>query len=411
MNSQRLAALIRERLIFVKLATMALWIAWIASMAFTGFARDIDDKPIGTDHVAFYSAAKLIDEGQGDRIYDWGFLGEYQPKLTGHTNWYLDAYRNPPFYALLYVPTSRLPYLVSFWIWTALALVLLWFGLGWLGAEKQFTAFVLSLSFYPVFAVFGFGQNSLLSFGFFCLSFRFMDRRQYFLAGVAAGMLLYKPQLLLGLVLWWTLGFRTYWRCLFGLAAMGYFWLTVSVLVLPNETGIFIDKLEAIAGYNAFMFWNLHNPKAFFTLIAYDDKAIGSALGAVCSVAAVIFFVLFWKRHCGNVPIMFGAAVSLTLWASPHTMIYEWTLAVIPAVLLWERVKERRDEWLILFSIAWIALFISTPISQALFIWTRNPQTGAGWAIQVSVPALAWVGLRAARILKATPVLPPSVIS
>ena len=414
MNREHFVKLIRERLIFVKVATALLWLSWLASIALSGFKKDIEGKPIGTDHIAFYSAAKLISDGQGDRIYDWEFLGHVQAEITGGGPWYLDAYRNPPFYALLYVPTAHVPYLLSFWIWTAIGVALLWFGLGWLGTENRFAAFVLSLSFYPVFSVFSFGQNSLLSFGAFCLTFHSMERNRFFLAGMAAGLLLFKPQLLLGLGVWWLLHFRRYIWCWIGLTTMAFIWLVISILFVPVESRLFLEKLRAIAGYDAFMFWNLHNPKGFWTLITFDNKKIGSNLGLTCSIAAVIFFICFWRKQKDNLPFMFAGAVYVTLWASPHTMIYEWTLAVIPAVLLWDRAKSKRDDWIIVFSIAWVVLFISTPIAKTLFEWTFDPNdtaTKPGWAIQISVPVLGLLGIWSARILNwnegPTPSEPP----
>jgi alpha-1,2-mannosyltransferase len=399
MKSARLVTLIRDRLIYVKVVTAALWLTWLVSIGLSGFRRDIQGKPIGTDHIAFYSAAKLIDEGRGDRIYDNSFMETYQPALLGQKERFIDAYRNPPFYALLYVPTARLPYLGSFWIWTALGLALLWLGLGWLGTRKRLSAFVLALSFYPVFAVFSFGQNSLLSFGAFSLCFFLMERRRLFLAGMASGLLLFKPQLLMGLGLWWLLGVRRYWPCWLGLAATGLILLAVSYAVVPAETDLFIRKLPEIARYDAFHFYNLHNPKAFFTLWTYDDKKAGNLLGLEFLLAASAGFVLFWRRHRDNLPIMFAAAVFLTLWASPHTMIYEWTLVLIPAVLLWDRVPERRDDWRVIFAVAWIVLFVSTPLAKFLFEWTMFPETGAGWAVQLSVPVMGVLGVWAARVL------------
>ena len=401
MNRERIGTLIRDRLIFVKLATALLWLSWLVSIALSGFKFDIEGKPIGTDHIAFFSAAKLIDEGRGDKIYDYEFLGFYQPTLIGNSGWCLDGYRNPPFYALLYLPTSRLPYLVSFWIWTAIALALLWFGLGWLDSEKPTSAFLMSMSFYPVFSAFSFGQNSLLSFGAFCATFALLERKRFFLAGMAAGLLLFKPQLLLGLGLWWLLSFRRYRWCWLGLAATGLLFAVISLLFVPEETAIFIRELPRIARYDMFMFWNLHNPRGFFTLIAFDDKGIGNKLGAVFSLAAVVYFIGFWRKQRDRMPVMFAAAVFLTLWASPHTMIYEWTLAVIPAVLLWDRVKENRDDWLIIYSIAWVVLFVSTPIAKGLFEWTKD-ESGAGWALQISVPVLGVLGLWAGKSLNRT---------
>ncbi len=401
MNSDRWAIFVRDRLVFAKVAAALIWLAWLISIAVTGFKKDIEGKPVGADHLAFYSAARLIDEGRGSLIYDYSFLTIYQPKLVDHDGPFLDAYRNPPFYALLYVPTSRLPYLVSYGIWSAIALVMLWLGLGWLSAEKRMAAFLASLCFYPVFAVISFGQNSLLSFGFFCLSFRLMEKRRLLLAGLAAGMLLYKPQLLSGLGLWWLLSLKKYWKCFLGLAITGLVWAAVSAIFVPEETRLFIKKLPEIAKYDAFDFWNMHNARAFGTLIAFDDKSVGNVVGLLASLAGIACFVQFWGRHRGNMPLMFGASVFLTLWASPHTMIYEWSLALIPAVLLWDRVKDKRDDWVVIFAVSWTAFFISTTIAMSLFKLTANSETHAGWAIQISVPVIAWAAARTMRVLNA----------
>jgi hypothetical protein len=103
---------------------------------------------------------------------------------------------------------------------------------------------------------------------------------------------------------------------------------------------------------------------------------------------------------------MFAAAVFLTLWASPHTMIYEWSLALIPAILLWENVPEKRRVWRQVFVVSWIALLIAAPLSQSLCEWTR-PRDPAiakqGWAIQLAVPVMAWAADRTIRALRAFP--------
>lgn len=90
---------------------------------------------------------------------------------------------------------------------------------------------------------------------------------------------------------------------------------------------------------------------------------------------------------------MFAAAVFATLWGSPHTMTYEWTLAVLSAVILWDSRPELRGLWVPLFAIAWVVLFISTPL-------TKGQLKVAEVAVQVSVPVLAFVALRAERALR-----------
>jgi alpha-1,2-mannosyltransferase len=399
MNAGRLSAWLSERLLVGKLAGAALWVVWIVSLIF-GSSKinaqgeriwfDWTPQLLGADHLAFYSAAKLIQDGRGDVLYDYNALADYQSDLIGTR--FLEAYRNPPFYALLYLPTARLDYVISFWIWTAVALALLWLGIGWLRPARPATVFVWALCFYPVFAAVSFGQNSLLSFAAFCLTFRQLDRNEPFSAGLAAGLLLYKPQLLLGLGLWWLLDFRAYWRALAGLTVTGLVLLGISLLTVRAETFTFVERLQDIAAYDAFYFYNLHTPRGFWTLLLFDDKHWGRRLGWACSLIALAAFLVFWRRHRGEMPLMFAAAVFVTLWASPHTMVYDWSLVLIPAVLLWERRPQQRDQWLPLFAAGWAVLFVSTPLAQWMF-----EKTGA--ALQLSVPVLAILAVLAARVL------------
>jgi hypothetical protein len=109
-------------------------------------------------------------------------------------------------------------------------------------------------------------------------------------------------------------------------------------------------------------------------------------------ILGIVWLLRFWRRHGGDRSLMFAAAMFVTLWASPHTMTYEWGLAVIPALLLWDRRPDLRQTWLPLFAVAWAVLFISTPLTKAQLTLT-------GFAIQLSVPIMAVLGLWAEREL------------
>jgi len=95
--------------------------------------------------------------------------------------------------------------------------------------------------------------------------------------------------------------------------------------------------------------------------------------------------------------VMFPAAVYLSLWASPHALVYEWALVVAAAVVLWERFPDSRDVWLCLFAMAWVALAVSVPLAKS--------QIAAKWpvAIQVGVPVVGLVGWLSARELARSP--------
>ncbi len=223
----------------------------------------------------------------------------------------------------------------------------------------------------------------------FALVYRAVAADRRFLAGLAAGLLLYKPQLLLGLGLWWLFDVRRFWPALAGLAVTGMALAGLSWAVLPAETAEWLRRLPDIARYDAFDFYNLHNPRGFGALLT-DNKRVGDWVGLAGLGVAVGWLWRFRRRHAADDRLVFAAAVFTTLWGSPHTMTYEWALVVLPAVILWDVCPDRRGLWTLLFGVAWAALFVSTPL-------TKGQLQLAGVAVQVSVPVLAWVALRAER--------------
>jgi len=390
----RLARLLEGRTWMALAAGALMWVVWGVAAALGPGNLDLNGQVIGADHAAFHTAAALLADGRGAALFDYPDVVEFQAKqdeLTGKPG-FLDAYRNPPFYALLYRPTARLPYLSSYAIWAVIGVLCLVGGLVALRGRAVARPLVWTLSFYPAFATVSFGQNTFLSFGVFALVYRLLAADRRFMAGLAAGLLLYKPQLLFGLGLWWLFGIRRYWPALVGAAVTGLGLAGLSWLVVPDETLDWVRKLPEIARYSQFEFYNLHNSRGFGFLLT-GDQAVGQAFGLAGLVVTAGWLWTFHRRFGPDVRLMMAAAVFATLWGSPHTMTYEWALAAIPAVLLWDARPDLRPTWVPLFALAWVAMFVSTPL-------TKGQLAVAGVAVQVSVPVLAFVGLRATRALR-----------
>ena len=372
-------------------AGLAMWVVWGVSSAFGPGNLDLNGQVIGTDHSAFHTAAVLIGEGRGETLYDYPALTAFrarQIELVGKPG-FLDPYRNPPFYALLYRPTAELPFIASFAVWAVLGLLVFIAGVRLVHGPHIGKLLAWAVSFFPVFAAVSFGQNTLLSFGVFALAYHAIARDRRFIAGLTAGLLVYKPQLLLGLGAWWLFDIRRYWPALAGLATTTLALAALSGIVLPAETAEWVRRLPDIAQYDAFEFYNLHNPRGFGNLLT-GDRRVGTWIGLAGLMLAVGWLWRFRRRHSLDDRLVFAAAVFVTLWGSPHTMTYEWALLVLPAVILWDARPDRRETWGWLFAVAWVVLFVSTPLTKA--------QLGlAGVAVQVSVPVLAWVALRAER--------------
>jgi hypothetical protein len=403
MSYAGIARRLRGRLWIAWGVGVAVWLAWVLSIALgPGAWRDHEGSLISADHIAFYSAARLVREGQPHVMYDHGELARYQSTLVPGDWWKtLIAYRNPPFYALLYLPTAGLSFPASMVIWQFVGLGCLVLSIQLLRPEHPQRALVWALCFYPVFSVVGFGQNTFLSLLIFAGVYRLAADGRLFAAGLVGGLLWYKPQLLIGLFVWWGLLPVKYARCWAGVIVTGAALAAVSWLVLPEASQAFYDSLGKNVAYRGENMWNKHSPRAFWALILPLDEPVSEnevnpvilGLAAACALAGVGVAAWVARRTGGPVEVMFPLAVFLSLWASPHALVYEWALLVAAAVVLWERFPDRRDAWVTMFTVTWLVLGTGTTVAKV--------QIDRHWPVvlQYTVPVLGVVGWLAAREL------------
>src|SRR5579872_4156897 len=188
MTYEATAAWLRPRLWIGLVVGMVPWGVWIGSLAWGGWYKDADGTLIGADHLAFYTAAHLIRDGQQERMYDYRELGNYQRNLIGWDWKGFEAYRNPPFYALLYFPTAGLSFYLSLLIWTGISFGLLALSIWLLHPQRPGKVLLWSFVFYPLFAAISFGQNSLISLAIFAGVYRLLKSNRFFSAGLIAGL-------------------------------------------------------------------------------------------------------------------------------------------------------------------------------------------------------------------------------
>jgi alpha-1,2-mannosyltransferase len=405
------AAWLRPRLWVGAVVGVVPWAVWLGSLAIGGWYKDAEGTLIGADHLAFYAAAHLIRDGQPERMYDYRDLNDsgYQRNLIGWEWNGFEAFRNPPFYALLYLPTAGVSFYASCLIWMALGVGLLALSIWLLRPQRPVRVFLWSLAFYPVFATTSFGQNTLISLAIFSGAYRLLETDRRFAAGFVAGLLWFKPQLLLGLFIWWAFAPRRYFRCWLGVGAMGAILAALCWGVVPEASRAFVKNLPTIVGYHGFGLWNVHTPKVFFWLLlrrwseanASEDSQSFELVIAINQVLALaitgISVAIAWrivKRSHASVAAMFPVAVYLSLWASPHTLIYEWALLIAAGVVLWKRYPNHRDAWLCLFLLAWAGLTISTTFAYVQIRFLDWP-----CVVQISIPILGVVGWLGAREL------------
>ena len=152
------------------------------------------------DFPAFYAAAEIVWTGRGAELYDFALQqaleNQHWPDFAG--GYYIFPY--PPFFALLLAPLAALPPLLA----KALASgILLAACLGALLLARRSSAFVRQHFLFCLFYLLTFAplqiaivgvQNTALSLLCLALVFKARDAGRPLLMGLAAALLLYKPQ-------------------------------------------------------------------------------------------------------------------------------------------------------------------------------------------------------------------------
>ena len=124
----------------------------------------------------------------------------------------------------------------------------------------------------------------------------------------------------------------------------------------------------------------------------YGESASAALVYALKEVAedistnllGIFGFFRIWKNYREMKPIMFSAAICLTVLITPHAMIYDWVLLLIPAVLLWEYKPNLRQFLVAIYALIWIVTIISGSLTNLQLGWFSR-------AVQISVPVYLYL--------------------
>jgi hypothetical protein len=107
-------------------------------------------------------------------------------------------------------------------------------------------------------------------------------------------------------------------------------------------------------------------------------------------------YFFYWRKNRGKPDLLFAGAVCLTIWITPHAMIYDWSILLIPAILFWQALPQLRTLWKPLFALVWIATFLSGPLT---YIQLKI----LPFAVQISIPVYFYALLTCFKLLMTSP--------
>jgi hypothetical protein len=144
------------------------------------------------DFTIFYTAGTIVRHEDSQRLYDEGTESNVQTQLFGKIPYRQGPlpYTHPPFEALIFVPLTFLPFGWAFAAWDLLNLLLLtWVTLllrrrvGALRAIPAWEFVITCLAFFPIFACFLQGQDSILQLFLFTLAYLALEDGSDVIAG------------------------------------------------------------------------------------------------------------------------------------------------------------------------------------------------------------------------------------
>lgn len=334
------------------------------------------------DFTVFYTAGKMLREGQGPQLYHPNAQLATQAEFARNSDIRLGPlpYIHPPFEALFFLPLTFLSYPQAFVAWNLINLVML-FGVAGLLRNSLLSLqsipvwhmVLFALAFFPVFANFHQGQDAILLLLVVTLSFRALDRDADPLAGCWLGLGLFKYHLILPLAL-----VLMIWR---GRRFILGFIASSSAVVLIS---LGLVGWKGVLDYPAYA-WRVVSQPAFggippgqlpslFGLVAgwpFAQK-IGSAVPMVAAAgsAALLMIVASLRKYARDEALFrlcFAGAVMTAPLVGWSTNSYDLSLLVVPLAVIMNCGFERPLDGKSLIAAA-VPLLIS-PLW--FFLWMR----------------------------------------
>jgi hypothetical protein len=197
-----------------------------------------------------------------------------------------------------------------------------------------------------------------------------LRRKKDLIAGIALGLLLYKPQLMIALSA--ILLIKGRWRALAGEILGTSVWLSIGLILSPlamqnylKITPMLFDLLRLnphltpliktihsmIPGARLLNYptWGIHSFFGFSSLLIDNMWRNGADILSALLLLVNLFFIITiwakstWEPGTKSWDMMMAASISLGLLISPHLFVYDLMLLLLPFTIVWSHYSEGRN--------------------------------------------------------------------
>ena len=319
---------------------LCLWSVYVWNISAPGL-RDRGGVIKGADFIHLYTLGSVALQHKAAELYD----ADAQAQLAAHRVpgaagvRYIPLY--PPQVSIFFAPLANLPYLPALIIWLTLSSMVygcccytLWRACPNL-RDRSGIVLLLALAFPGFFHLIVWGQTSAIALACFTAAFFFLRDERPFLAGLALGCLIFKPQL--GIAAAVVFVSMRAWRVIAGSLVAAVLQLAVPVVYYSaGSLRAWIHAIRTVAydipvleprlyqTHSLRTFWTMLMPSADLALVLYLLSGL-LILGLTIAV---------WSRKPSPpLGLRYSSLLLASMLLAPHLIVYD--LAILaPAFLL-----------------------------------------------------------------------------
>jgi hypothetical protein len=389
-------------LAIIGVALFAVSAGWVVALWFqlgVAVVRPESSLPVGRDFAVFYTGAALAEGGEWHSLYD---VAEFQREYDRVTA--LDSpvggpvFRYPPPTALVLVPLARVSLKTALVVWTALTVAGCLIALR--AARVGLPVAAAMMLTVPGFLTIALGQNTLVTLLVVCAALVLLDRGRLVAAGVVLGLLVLKPQLLIGVVVWLAAAPRRSRRELAGVVVGAGGIVAASLPFTLDGWREYLGALSSLSQPPNTVGRPYFSGLDFLRFLFGDGRlAVVAWVVLVCVVIWVLVRTV--RSSVQNPAVGLAVAVLGSLLLSPHLVSYDWLLLVVPGVVLWRRFSSVRPVLVLSAGVLSVAALITPSIVSAMI-------EDFGWAFSPAFPLLLVLAVLVLRMVGSPQALPNS---
>ncbi|WP_168192693.1 glycosyltransferase family 87 protein [Undibacter mobilis] len=297
-----------------------------------------DGNGLPDDFVNVWAAGRLVLEGQAPSVYDWPTHKAMEQVALGRPFDGYFGWHYPPNFLFVAAALALLPYLTAYLLWLAVTFPIYLAAIRTIIGERS--GYLLAAAFPGVLFNAIVGQNGFLSAGLMGAGLVLLAERPV-IAGLAFGILTYKPQL--GILIPIALIAGGHWRTIAAAAIVTIAWSAISLAAFgwPTWQG-FIGNISHTS--DAFLsngwanFGKLQTAFGLIRSMGGSETLAWSAQGVIIVLAAVVIAALWRSRLPYDVK---AAALGVaSLLATPYLYAYDLTVLAVPLAFLFRRAGQ-----------------------------------------------------------------------